>query len=170
MSKLKKILAAVFGGLILLVVAVSVASTDGNATDRLITFVQMCVFLVVPYLFIFDFGGFRARLPLFRDKKTGRTVVGFCLFAVVWMIACGLVIGIGENHHSEEYLATQQAKRQLRREAQAVAAAERAAATEAKRAAAEAKRVAAEAEREARRNAEREAAAERKIANEHLTH
>ena len=110
MSKLRIVLLVVVGCAILLAIALVTVFLEGRAADKLISVAQMTALLVIPYVFIFDLGGLRSRLPLFRDRNLGRSVVGYSLFAVAWVLLCAGLIGVTEGYRSDEYRAAVQAR------------------------------------------------------------
>ena len=72
MSTVKIIVASLVGVAILVICISASLFNDGNAFDSLITFVQMLVVFVLPYVFLFNFWGLRSKLPLFRNKKQAK--------------------------------------------------------------------------------------------------
>ena len=121
MQAIKTFLAVILGIVVFMYLFLGTWGSDGNAFDRLITFIQFFVVFAIPYLFIFDFWKIRPRLPLFRNNKPGHTVGGFIIFAVAWFVLTTFTLVAGDGLRSPEYLAAAEARQIAQAEAEAAA-------------------------------------------------
>lgn len=98
----KKII-ALFGYLFILLCYIILASTKGNAIDRLLECVNFTIMMIAPLFFFLNFLGVQDRLPFFRSPKRSSKIIGYLLFIVVWFIIVGTFIEITSGLYSPEY-------------------------------------------------------------------
>ncbi|MDO7908410.1 hypothetical protein Q5741_18580 [Paenibacillus sp. JX-17] len=109
----KKILASVFYVGVILTVIILILLKDNKISgkDNLVISLQGVLFLlflvIIPYLFIFDIMGVRARTPLLRSSKPLRIIIGSVIAVILLVVGLGITTMFIDKLHSQEYLAEQ---------------------------------------------------------------
>lgn len=94
--KWKKVIAIIGYLFMILILFMSEGVTFG---DKMVTFVERLLFLSVPFVLIANIGNIRNKLPLYKSKKKGNTVIG----TILTIIFVSIILASMPNLYSPQF-------------------------------------------------------------------